>query len=119
MPPIISSLDSTADQGFASAQVDRGFMYAEGRGVPQDYVQAHKWMNLAASRQTGEEKQRSADRRDTLARLMSPAQVAAKPNASLASGTPRTRVSRECSHCIRCQPAVGWMTLPTLRFGSS
>ena len=51
-------------------------MYDQGRGVPQDYVQAHKWMNLAASRQTGEERQRSADRRDTLARLMTPAQLA-------------------------------------------
>ena len=28
-------------------------MYGEGRGAPQDYVQAHMWYNLAASRLTG------------------------------------------------------------------
>ena len=26
-----------------------GGMYEKGEGVPQDYVQAHKWYNLAAS----------------------------------------------------------------------
>ena len=26
-----------------------GKMYANGKGVAQDYVQAHKWMNLAAA----------------------------------------------------------------------
>ena len=45
-------------------------------GVPQDDVQAHMLMNLAASRQTGEERKLSADRRDTLASLMTPAQRA-------------------------------------------
>ena len=28
--------------------------YANGRGVPQDYVEAHKWLNLAASRADAE-----------------------------------------------------------------
>ena len=37
-----------ADQGFADAQYNLGIMYANGRGIPQDYVQAHKWLNLAA-----------------------------------------------------------------------
>ena len=27
-----------------------GAMYAEGRGVPQDYVRAHMWFSLAAAR---------------------------------------------------------------------
>ena len=37
-----------ADQGFAVAQSNLGFMYAEGQGVPQDYVEAVKCYRLAA-----------------------------------------------------------------------
>ena len=39
-----------ADQGDADAQVNLGLMYVKGEGVLQDYVQAHKWLNIAASR---------------------------------------------------------------------
>ena len=52
-------------------------MYAEGRGVPQDYVQAHMWTNLAASRMTaGEGRERAVENRDALAGQMTPAQRA-------------------------------------------
>jgi TPR repeat protein len=30
-------------------------MYDQGQGVPQDYVEAHKWINLAASHVTGDD----------------------------------------------------------------
>ena len=43
-----------ADQGEASAQNNLGVRYDNGQGVPQGYVQAHMWFNLAASRSTGE-----------------------------------------------------------------
>ena len=39
-----------ADQGYASAQLNLGMMYAKGQGVPQDYVQAVNWYRLAADR---------------------------------------------------------------------
>ena len=39
-----------AVQGYSSAQNNLGVMYAKGRGVPQDYTEAHKWYNLAAPR---------------------------------------------------------------------
>ena len=65
-----------AEQGEANAQHNLGGMYGEGRGVVQDYVQAHMWRNVAASRQTGEERKLTAGARDTLARLMTPAQLA-------------------------------------------
>ena len=39
-------------------------------------MQAHMWTNLAASRETGEERKLFADGRDALARLMTPAQLA-------------------------------------------
>lgn len=39
-----------ADQGNADAQNNLGRMYANGQGVPRDYVRAHMWLNLAVSR---------------------------------------------------------------------
>jgi hypothetical protein len=39
-----------ADQGNAEAQYSLGYMYASGQGVPQDYVLAHMWFNLASPR---------------------------------------------------------------------
>jgi hypothetical protein len=50
--------------------------YAGGRGVPQDYVEAHKWGNLAASRATGDNRERYARTREALAKSMTPAQLA-------------------------------------------
>ena len=37
-----------AEQGNASAQHKMGWMYENGRGVPQDYKTAVKWTRLAA-----------------------------------------------------------------------
>jgi uncharacterized protein len=54
-------------------------MYDEGRGVPQDYVQAHKWYNLAASRfptSAKEFRDRAVGNRDAIAAKMTPAQIA-------------------------------------------
>ena len=38
-----------ANQGYAEAQYNLGFCYFLGQGVSQDYVQAYKWLNLAAA----------------------------------------------------------------------
>ncbi|MFP6637844.1 MAG: tetratricopeptide repeat protein [Nitrospinaceae bacterium] len=38
-----------AEQGYANAQYNLGLKYAEGQGVPQDYVSAHMWFNLSGS----------------------------------------------------------------------
>jgi uncharacterized protein len=37
-----------ADQGNARAQLNLGFMYANGQGVPQDYAEAVRWYRLGA-----------------------------------------------------------------------
>jgi len=42
-----------AEQGLVASQNFMGKYYENGWGVPQDYVQAHKWYNLAASRSQG------------------------------------------------------------------
>jgi len=55
------------------AQYNLGFMYDNGRGVPEDYVQAHMWFNLAASRATGEMREDAVEARDRTADEMTPA----------------------------------------------
>jgi hypothetical protein len=44
--------------------------------VPQDYVEAHKWCNLAAARASAEIQKACADARDALAKQMTPQQLA-------------------------------------------
>ena len=66
-----------AEQGDASALNNLGTMYDNGHGVLQDYVESHKWFNLAASRETEEESQNGAiENRDTIAKLMTTGQIA-------------------------------------------
>ena len=56
-------------------------MYANGRGVAQDYVLAHMWNNLAASRwPLGEARNAIAKVRDNIEKRMTPAQVAEAQN---------------------------------------
>ena len=43
----IAELRTLADGGDAAAQVQLGFMYAEGLGVAQDYLEAVRWTRLA------------------------------------------------------------------------
>lgn len=38
-----------ADHGVAESQFKLGQLYAEGRGVPRNFVAAHMWFNLAAA----------------------------------------------------------------------
>ena len=64
--------------GHPTAQYNFGFMYANGRGVPQNYVQAHKWFNLAASRQapTSHVRDTAIKGREIMASLMTRANIA-------------------------------------------
>ncbi|MBL4801294.1 MAG: sel1 repeat family protein [Emcibacter sp.] len=39
-----------AESGGKEALYDLGLLYSIGQGVDQDYIQAHKWFNLAAIR---------------------------------------------------------------------
>ena len=51
-------------------------MYYTGKGVSQDYVQAHTWINLAVSRATTGEAEDFRSLRDSLAERMTASQVA-------------------------------------------
>ena len=69
-----------AEQGQFAAMRNLGLMYAEGRGVPQDDVQAHMWINLAASRLSAAAARRGirdgiVKLRDGVENRMTPAQI--------------------------------------------
>ncbi len=68
----IAELQPLAEQGDASAQDSLGTAYVKGDGVPQDYVLAHMWFNLAAA--LGNEAARES--RDAVAKVMTPDQIA-------------------------------------------
>ena len=55
------------------AMLELGRLFVRGLGVPQNYVRAHAWLNLAAAR--GEAA--AAQERDALAAKMTPSQIAA------------------------------------------
>jgi hypothetical protein len=60
-----------------SAQASLGAMYADGRSLPQDYVQAYMWFNLAASGASDANIRGTAVKaRDTLGAKMTPTQIA-------------------------------------------
>ena len=68
-----------AEQGDAKAQYNLGIMYAKGQGVPQDYVLAYMWSNLATSRYPASEKEdreQAVRNRDRVSSMMTPAQFA-------------------------------------------
>jgi TPR repeat protein len=53
-----------------------GLMYDKGHGVPQDFVLAYKWLNLAAARAPKYERDYFLRLRNAVASKMSPVQIA-------------------------------------------
>jgi TPR repeat protein len=72
----LDDLIRAAEQGYADAQFNLGVAYANGQGVPQDYGEAHMWLNLAASRASRTDAKSYAEVRDDLAGKMTPQQIA-------------------------------------------
>ena len=67
----LTEWQEAAEAGDRRAMLALGRLFAKGLGAPQDYVEAHKWFNLAASR--GEEA--AVEERDALTARMTPDQV--------------------------------------------
>ena len=61
-----------AQQGYARAQYNLGFMYSNGQGVVQDYVKAHSWYNLSAIKGDAD----AVKNRDIVAKRMTAQQIA-------------------------------------------
>ena len=73
----LAKLTKAAEPGNADAQTLLASMYRKGLGVPQDFVQAYKWFNIAASTETDkEERDRSVRNRDLVSGKMTPNQIA-------------------------------------------
>ena len=104
---------AAANAGDAKAMLALGRLYAQGLGVPQNYVQAHMWFSLAASRFEAE----AVKERDALAARMAPERVAkaqdlaaawqpgetqpAKtPAASGSAGSPPPKAIREAQQLL-------------------
>ena len=68
----LTEWQAAAEAGDRRAMLALGRLFAKGLGAPQDYVEAHKWFNLAASR--GEEA--AVKERDALTVRMTPDHVA-------------------------------------------
>jgi len=67
---------AAAEQGYPDAQVLLAFAYAIGEGVPEDYVAAHMWVNLAAAKlPPGKARNAALQLRDQVADKMTPAQI--------------------------------------------
>lgn len=77
---------SAAASGDRLAMLALGRLFVQGLGAPQDYVEAHMWLNLAASR--GEAA--AAKERDALAAKMTPEQVATAQARAVAWRPDRT-----------------------------
>jgi TPR repeat protein len=58
---LIMDAEIAARCGAADQLFNLGMLYAIGRDVPQDFVAAHKWFNLAAMRGNVEAKARRAE----------------------------------------------------------
>ena len=66
-----------AEQGDIGAEVALGLAYAEGVGVAQDYIEADKWLNVAASRaKSADELADIATHHNKLAHVMTRTQIA-------------------------------------------
>ena len=75
-PEAVRWYRKAAGQDEPTAQYNLGLAYADGHGVTQDYVEAHMWLSLAASKCRGEDQDKRAAVRDTLAKKMTPQQIA-------------------------------------------
>jgi hypothetical protein len=85
-----------AEQGNAEAQYSIGYLYSMGLGVPQDYVEAHMWLNLGGVNGDAT----SIGTRDFVARKMTPGQI--ELSAELGNGSRRrpgksTLAPRHCA----------------------
>ena len=97
---------AAANAGDAKAMLALGRLYVQGLGAPQDYGQAHKWFNLAASRGEAE----AVTERDALAGRMAPEQVAEaqkqaaawqpQATASGPAGSPPPKAIREAQELL-------------------
>ena len=62
-------------QGDADAQYNLGYMCILGMGVPRNCLRAHVWINPAASRLAGEQREVAVELRDSIEKRLSKSEL--------------------------------------------
>lgn len=75
-PAAVYWYQSAAEQGNPTAQYLLGLMYDKGQGVVPDKIIAEKWLNLAAAKALGRDRDYYARIRDAVASTMDPDELA-------------------------------------------
>jgi len=81
-----------AEQGDTEAQIGLGAAYNDGEGVPKDYVQAYMWLTLGVSGATSGEQTLVSKSLESLARKMTPEQIAESRAAAISKAPQRNRL---------------------------
>lgn len=68
----VALISTAAKRGNSFGQYQLALLYGAGTGLPQDYIAAHTWANLAAARGLAD----AGRSRDLFAKLMTPDQIA-------------------------------------------
>lgn len=66
----------SAEQGFGPSFLPLARAFLDGNGVPQDFVSAHLWFNIAAARLTGDDQANAVEGRAEVEALMADEQIA-------------------------------------------
>lgn len=77
---IAALLAQAAEEGDVLAQFKLGELYSSGTGVPRDFIEAHKWFNIAAAQGAAQ----AAEQRAAVAKLLSPEEIASAQDAASA-----------------------------------
>ena len=91
----LSEWRAAASSGDRRAMLALGRLFLKGVGAPQDYVLAHMWLNLAASRGDAE----AAKERNALSARMTPQQIAAAQDRARSWRPEPGSVFRDCPQC--------------------
>ncbi len=91
----LSEWRAAASSGDRRAMLALGRLFLKGVGAPQDYVLAHMWLNLAASRGDAE----AAKERNALSARMTPQQIAAAQDRARSWRPGPGSVFRDCDVC--------------------
>ena len=93
-----------AEQNYAAAQYNLGFCYDNGEGVAKDYVEAYKWLLLAARQ--GDDWMMKKNMTELESKLMTPEQIAdGKSGRAILSRASRG-YSRPLAHHLMLQHYV-------------
>ena len=77
-------VENSSGAGSPAVAYEVGKLYASGAGVPQDFVEAYKWFNLAATDPVYYGHGDVVDARNAVAAKMTPAQIAEAQQRSTA-----------------------------------